>query len=170
MRDLTTQSIEKAKLLEQHFGKEFTRGKNFLTEFKKFALRGNVLDLAIGVVIGAAFGKIVTSLVQDIISGPLSLLVGKGSLQNHFIALDHKIYKTIEEASAAKAPLLAYGRFAQNIIDFLIVAFVIFITIRYINKISFLSLPTPAPTKECPHCASTIPAKAVRCAHCTQAV
>jgi large conductance mechanosensitive channel len=167
MKDLTQQGMEKAKLLEERFGKEFHRGKNLFGEFKKFAMRGNVLDLAVGVIIGAAFGKIVTSLVNDMIMPSLGLLIGKNDLKQKFIALDHKAYPTFEAAQAAKAPILAYGNFLQNILDFVIVAFVIFIAIRYINKLSFFA-PGPVTTKECPQCASTIPIKATRCGHCTQ--
>jgi large conductance mechanosensitive channel len=169
MKDLTQQGIEKARLLEERFGKEFLKGKNLFGEFKKFAMRGNVLDLAVGVIIGAAFGKIVTSLVNDIIMPSLGLLIGKNDLKQKFIALDHKVYPTYEAATTAKAPILAYGNFLQNILDFVIVAFVIFIAVRYINKLSFFQAP-PATvnTKECPQCLSTIPLKATRCSHCTQ--
>jgi large conductance mechanosensitive channel len=171
MGDLTQQGIEKAKLLEQRFGKEFHKGKTFLGEFKKFAMRGNVLDLAVGVIIGAAFGKIVSSLVQDIIMPSLGLLIGKVDLKQKFIALDHKIYASYEAATTAKAPILAYGNFLQNILDFVIVAFVIFLAVRQINKLSILQAPpATASTKECPQCLSTIPLKATRCLHCTQPV
>src|SRR4051812_3580216 len=167
MRELTQQGIEKAKLLEERFGKEFNRGKTLFGEFKKFAMRGNVVDLAVGVIIGAAFGKIVSSLVADIIMPSLGLVIGKVDLKQKFIALDHKAYPSFEAAQAAKAPILAYGNFFQNVLDFVIVAFVIFLAIRYINKLSFFA-PGPVITKECPQCASTIPLKATRCPNCTQ--
>ena len=166
MRELTQQGLEKAKELEKRFGKELGAGRNFLVEFKKFATRGNVIDLAVGVVIGTAFGKIVTSLVNDVIMPGIGMLLGKVDLKKLFIALDHKTYASLEAAEAAKAPILAYGRFLQSVVDFMIVAFIIFVAIRQINR---FSKPPPAPTtKECPQCFSVIPVKATRCAHCTQ--
>src|SRR3954464_10339178 len=111
MRELTQQGIEKARQLD--LGKHVDTGRNFLKEFRKFAMRGNVLDLAVGVVIGAAFGKIVTSMVTDVIMPSLGLLMGKVDLQKLYIALDHKTYASIDAARAAKAPVLAYGSFLQ---------------------------------------------------------
>jgi len=119
--------MKKAKELEQHLGKHLDSGKSFLKEFQKFAMRGNVVDLAIGVVIGAAFGKIVTSMVGDIIMPSIGLIVGKVDLKKLYIALDRKHYDSIEAAVAAKAPILAYGSFLQSLVDFVIVAFVIFL-------------------------------------------
>jgi len=168
MRDFTQQGLEKAK---EKFGKELGEGKNFLLEFKKFATRGNVIDLAVGVVIGTAFGKIVTSLVNDVIMPGIGMIAGKVDLKKLYVALDHKTYASLEAAEAAKAPILAYGRFLQSVVDFVIVAFIIFVAIRQINRFSKPQGPPPAATtKECPQCFSVIPMKATRCAHCTQPV
>ncbi len=137
-------------------------------EFKAFAMRGNVIDLAIGVIIGGAFGKIVSSLVNDIIMPPIGLLLGKVQFTNLFIDLSGKGYTVLETARAEGAPVLAYGSFIQAIIDFLIIAFVIFLVVRGINR---MTAPKPAPaaptTKECPYCYSTIAIKATRCPNCT---
>jgi len=169
MRELTQQGIEKARQLD--LGKHVDSGKNFLKEFKTFAMRGNVLDLAVGVVIGGAFGKIITSLVNDVIMPSLGLLIGKVDLKKLYIALDHKSYPSIEAATAAKAPILAYGNFLQNVVDFVIVAFIIFLVVKQINRFSKPQGPPPAPeTKECPQCLSVIPLKAKRCAHCTEPI
>jgi large conductance mechanosensitive channel len=140
-----------------------------LKEFKAFALRGNVIDLAIGVIIGGAFGKIISSLVNDIIMPPIGLLLGKVQFTSLFIDLSGKGYTSLEAAKTDGAPVLAYGNFIQTTIDFLIVAFVIFLMVRAINR---LTAPKPAPapaptTKECPYCLSTIPLKATRCPNCT---
>ena len=134
-------------------------------EFKKFAMRGNVLDLAVGVIIGAAFGKIVDSFVRDVFTPLLSIVTGKVDFKNLFIALDGKTYETLEAARKAGAPLFTYGNFIQAIFDFLIISFVIFLIVRQVNK---LTKPEPpaANTKECPECASVIPLKAKKCAHC----
>jgi large conductance mechanosensitive channel len=140
-----------------------------LKEFKEFALKGNVLDLAIGVIIGAAFGKIVSSLVSDIIMPVFSLLTGKIDFSKLFIALDGKSYTTIEAAKEANVATLNYGLFIGNIIDFLIIAFSIFIVVKQINR--FLpkkAAPAAEPTtKECPYCQSTINIKATKCPFCT---
>lgn len=137
-------------------------------EFKAFAMRGNVIDLAVGVVIGAAFGKIVTSFVNDVLMPPLGLILGKVDLKGLYYSLDGKLYENLEAADKVHAPVLKYGMFLQNVVDFVIIAFVIFLVIRQINR---LSRPQGAPatptTKECPQCLSVIPLKAVRCAHCT---
>jgi large conductance mechanosensitive channel len=137
-----------------------------LKEFRDFALRGNVLDLAIAVIIGAAFGKIVTSFVNDILMPPIGLLLGGVDFGNLFINLSGTAYATLAEAQAAGAPTLNYGLFLQAVIDFLIVAFVIFLIVRQINK---MRRPAPqAPTtKECPYCFTNIPIKATRCPECT---
>ena len=171
MRELTQHGLQKARELEKKFGKELDEGKNFLKEFKKFATRGNVIDLAVGVIVGTAFGKIVTSLVGDVIMPTVGMILGKVDLKKLYIALDHKTYASLEAAEAAKAPVLAYGRFCQSVVDFVIVAFIIFIAIRQINRFSKPQGPPPAAaTKECPQCLSVIPVKATRCAHCTQSV
>jgi large conductance mechanosensitive channel len=138
-------------------------------EFKEFAMRGNVLDMAVGIIIGAAFGKIITSFVNDVLMPPLGLLLGKVDFTNLFITLSDKSFATLEEAKKAGAATIKYGIFINTIIDFLIVAFVIFLMIRQINRLT--RQPEPAPvaptTKECPFCFSVIPIKAIRCPNCT---
>ena len=139
------------------------------SEFKKFIMRGNVLDLAIGVIIGGAFGKIVASLVGDVLMPVIGLALGKVDFSNLFISLNGQSYATLADAKKAAAPTLNYGVFLNTIIEFLIVAFVIFLIVRQVNK---LTAPAPAPpaaptTKECPQCCSTIPIAAKRCPACT---
>ena len=138
-----------------------------LKEFKEFAMRGNVLDMAVGVVIGAAFGKIVTSFVADMLMPPLGLLLGKVDFSNLFVTLSSKSFNTLAEAKVAGVPTLNYGLFINTVIDFVIVAFAIFLLIRQVNR--FLPKPAPAPaaTKDCPYCLSAVSMKATRCAHCT---
>lgn len=138
-------------------------------EFKEFAMRGNVIDLAVGVIIGAAFGKIVTSLVQDVIMPPVGLLLHGVDFSNLFITLKFdKHYDTLAAAKAAGAPTINYGLFVNNVIDFLIVAFCIFIVVRQINRWTTKPAPAAEPTtKECPQCATSIPIKAKRCPNCT---
>lgn len=140
-------------------------------EFRDFAMRGNVIDLAIGVIIGAAFGKIVTSLVNDILMPPLGLLLGKVDFSSLFINLSGTHYNSLAEAKAAGAATLNYGVFINNILDFLLVAFAVFLLVKQVNRIkSSVDKPTAsaAPTtKECPFCASTISIKASRCPNCT---
>ena len=140
-----------------------------LKEFKEFAMRGNVLDMAIGIVIGAAFGKIVTSLVNDILMPPLGLLLGKTDFSSLFINISGKSFATLAEAKAAGAATLNYGIFLNTVVDFVIVAFAIFLLVKQVNRVT--RKPEPAPvtptTKECPQCLSVIPLRAVRCAYCT---
>lgn len=140
-----------------------------LKEFKEFALRGNVIDLAIGVIIGGAFGKIVTSFVNDIIMPPIGLLLGNVNFTNLFITLKGEKYATLADAAANGAVTLNYGVFINTVVDFLIVAFVIFIVIKQINRLRRQPEPAPAvpTTKECPYCYSTIAIKATRCPNCT---
>jgi len=140
-----------------------------LKEFKEFALRGNVLDLAIGIVIGAAFGKIVTSFVSDLLMPPIGLLLGKADFANLFINLSGKTYATLAEAKAAGAATINYGIFLSAVIDFLIVAFVVFLIVRQINRMKRQPEAAPA-TKECLYCLSAIPLQATRCPHCTSEV
>jgi large conductance mechanosensitive channel len=138
-----------------------------LKEFKEFAIRGNVMDMAIGIIVGAAFGKIVTSLVNDVVMPPFGLLLGKVDFSNLFLNISGKPYGSLAEAKAAGAATINYGTFINNVIDFAIVAFVIFLIVRQINRWK-TPAPTAAPTtKDCPYCFSAIPIKAVRCAHCT---
>jgi len=138
-------------------------------EFKAFILRGNVMDLAVAVIIGGAFGKIVSSLVNDLIMPPIGLLLKGVSFSDLFLALNGQSYATLADAQAAGAPVLTYGVFIKNVVDFLIIALVIFLLIKGVNRLS--KKPTPAPaeptTKECPYCCSTISIKATRCPHCT---
>jgi large conductance mechanosensitive channel len=140
-----------------------------LKEFKEFAVRGNVLDLAIGVIIGAAFGKIVSSLVDDIIMPPIGLILGRVDFASLFISLNGKPYASLAQAKAAGAPTLNYGLFLNAVLSFLIVAFVVFLIVREFNKMRRgEEKPAAAPVvKECPYCLSSIPIKATRCPHCT---
>jgi len=144
-----------------------------LKEFKEFAMRGNVVDMAVGIIIGAAFGTIITALVSDVLMPPIGLLLGNVDFSNLFVVLkEGKIagpYATVAAAKAAGAVTLNYGQFLNTIVNFLIVAFAIFFLIRGMNSMKKKEeAPPSAPTtKECPHCLSTIPIKATRCGHCT---
>ena len=140
-----------------------------LKEFKKFALQGNVLDMAIGIIIGAAFGKIVSSLVADVLMPPIGLLVGKIDVSSLFLNLSGQDYPTLAAAKAAGAPTINYGVFLNNILDFVILAFVIFLLVKQVNRLKAKEAPAPASptTRECPRCLSTVPLKASRCAYCT---
>jgi large conductance mechanosensitive channel len=143
-----------------------------LKEFKEFALRGNVIDMAVGIIIGAAFGTIVKSLVSDIIMPPIGLLLGNVDFTNLFAVLKQGTtagpYATLADAQAASAVTINYGVFINTIVSFIIVAFCIFLLIRSINNLKRKEeKPAEPTTKECPHCFSTIPIKATRCAHCT---
>jgi|ERR1700722_12731464 len=139
-----------------------------LKEFKEFAMRGSVVDLAVGVVIGAAFGKIVTSLVDDIIMPPLGLLVGKVDFSSLFVNLSKVHYDTLADAKHFGAATLNYGLFLNNVVNFLIVAFSIFIVVQQVNRWTKKPAPAAAPTtKPCPQCATEIPLAAKRCPHCT---
>lgn len=135
-------------------------------EFKKFAMQGNVLDLAIGIIIGAAFGKIVSSFVNDILMPPIGLLLGKMDFSNLFINLSDLPYTSLAAAKEAGAPIIAYGLFLNNIIDFVIIAFVIFIIVRQVNRMKRETV-AELTTKDCSYCLSEIPLQAVRCPHCT---
>ncbi|NMC11267.1 MAG: large conductance mechanosensitive channel protein MscL [Chloroflexi bacterium] len=137
-------------------------------EFKEFIMRGNVLDLAVAVIIGGAFGKIITSFVNDIFMPPIGLLLGKVDFSNLFINLSGTPYKSLAEAQTAGAPTLNYGLFLNTVVDFLIVAFVIFLIVRTANRLQKAKeTPTEPTTKECPFCTSTISVKATRCPNCT---
>ena len=138
-------------------------------EFKTFAARGSVIDLAVGVIIGAAFGKIVSSLVSDIIMPPIGLLIGRVDFKNLFVALNGQTYASLADAQKAAAPTINYGIFLNTLLEFVIVAFAIFLLVRQINRMS--PPPAPAdPTKTCPFCASQIPIAAKRCPLCTSAL
>jgi large conductance mechanosensitive channel len=139
-----------------------------LKEFKEFAMRGNVMDLAVGVIIGAAFGKIVTSFVEDVLMPPLGQLVGKVDFSSLFISLSGKSYDTLKAAKEAGVATLNYGNFLNNVINFVIVAFCVFLLVKQINRFAAKPAPAAAPTtKDCPQCAMTIPLAAKRCGHCT---
>lgn len=139
-----------------------------LKEFKEFAMKGNMLDMAVGIIIGAAFGKIVTSLVNDVIMPPIGLLLGKVDFSNLFVNLaGGKLYASVAEAKSAGAATLNYGIFLNTILDFLIVAFAVFLLIRQINRWRAKPAPAPPSTKECAYCTSAIPIKATRCPNCT---
>ncbi|MEY8338150.1 large conductance mechanosensitive channel protein MscL [Lachnospiraceae bacterium 62-35] len=145
--------------------------KKLFLEFKDFALKGNVLDMAVGVIIGGAFSGIVKSLVDDVIMPLISLVTGKIDFSNMFIALDGGTYATLEEAKAATS-VLAYGSFITGVINFLIMAFIVFLIIKELNKLHKKPAPQPAaPTeKKCPYCKTMIPVSAVRCPHCTSSL
>jgi large conductance mechanosensitive channel len=136
-------------------------------EFKEFAMKGPVVDLAVGVIIGAAFGKIISSLVDDIIMPPIGRLLGNVDFANLFVNLSEKDYPSVAAAKAAGAATINYGIFFNTILNFLIIAFVLFLIIQRMNA---LKKPAPAAapaTKDCPHCLSAVPLKATKCAHCT---
>ena len=135
-------------------------------DFKKFAMRGNVIDMAVGVIIGGAFGKIVGSLVSDVIMPPIGMALGKMDFKNLFITLNGKEFATLEAAKKAGAPVLAYGSFINTVVDFLILAFVIFMMVKQINKLTPPPAPKPDP-RLCPYCKSEIADDATRCPHCT---
>lgn len=143
-----------------------------MKEFKEFAMRGNVLDMAIGIIIGAAFGKIVSSFVNDILMPPVGLLVGKVDFSSLFVDLSGDAHPTLAAAKAAGAATINYGLFLNSVLDFLIVAFAIFLLVRQINRMKREpEAATVAPsTKACPHCLSTIHLEATRCAYCTSVV
>jgi len=140
-----------------------------LKEFKEFAMRGNVLDMAVGIIIGGAFGKIITSFVGDILMPPIGLLLGRVDFSNMFLTLGEGVFTKLAEAKAAGAPTINYGLFLNTVIDFIIVALAIFLLIRQINRLKREPAPAPAAptTKECPLCCSAIPIKATRCPACT---
>jgi len=153
---------------ERPLGKRRTKeGTPMLAEFKKFALKGNVLDLAVGVVIGAAFNQIVNSLVNDVIMPPLGFIVGKVDFSNLYLNLGRTPYASLAEAREAGAPVIAYGLFLNHVINFLIVAFAVFLLVRQVNRWRPAPPPEPPKTKECPYCLSAVPVGAVKCAHCT---
>ena len=139
-----------------------------LEEFKKFVMRGNVLDLAVAVVIGGAFGALVTSFVNDVLMPPIGLLLGRVDFSNLFVNLSGESYPSVAAAKAAGAPTLNYGLFFNAVVNFLIVAFAIYLVLRSIRR--FLPAPPAPDGRECPLCLSLIPLKAKRCRHCTSEV
>ncbi|WP_413569065.1 large conductance mechanosensitive channel protein MscL [Bdellovibrio sp. HCB117] len=138
-------------------------------EFKAFIMRGNVLDLAVGIIIGAAFGKIVSSFVSDILTPVISIGAGKVDFSNLFFALNGQDYGTLEEAKKAGVATINYGLFMNVVLDFLIVAFAIFLIVRVANRLKKEDAPPPPNSKECPECLSNIPLKARKCAQCGSA-
>jgi large conductance mechanosensitive channel len=139
-----------------------------LKEFKEFAMRGNVLDMAVGIIIGAAFGKIVASFVEDVLMPPLGRLLGRVDFSSLFIPLNGQHYDSIAIAKTAGAPTLNYGLFLNTVINFLIVAFAVFLLVRMVNRWTTKPAAPGAPTtKDCPQCAMSIPIAAKRCGHCT---
>lgn len=136
-------------------------------EFKEFAMRGNVVDLAIGVIIGAAFGTIVTSLVNDVIMPPIGMVMGGLDFKDLFVSLNGQSYPSLDAAKKAGAPIIAYGNFLNTVVNFLIVAFCIFLLVKQINR---FKTPAEKTNKDCPYCLSSIPLAASKCSHCTSEV
>jgi len=137
-------------------------------EFKEFAMRGNVLDLAIGIIIGGAFGKIITSFVNDLLMPPIGLLLGKVDFSSLYVNLSGQAYPSLAAAKEAGAATINYGLFLNTVLDFVIVAFAVFLLVRQVNR--WTAKPAAPTTKECPFCYSTIALKATRCPHCTSEV
>ncbi|WP_281889160.1 large-conductance mechanosensitive channel protein MscL [Paenibacillus sp. YYML68] len=147
---------------------------SFWKEFKQFAMKGNMIELAVGVIIGGAFGKVVTSIVNDLIMPLVGLLAGRVNFKDLFISLNGVTYSSLEEAKKASAPTLNYGMFLSTLIDFMIVAMVIFIVVKQFQRFRKKEEEKPASskaeTKECPQCLSEIPKKASRCKYCTAVI
>ncbi len=144
-----------------------------LKEFREFATRGNVVDMAVGIIIGAAFGRIVTSFVNDVLMPPIGLLLGRIDFSNLFIDLSGRGLATLDAAKKAvpPAPTLNYGLFLQALFDFVIVAFAIFLLVKQVNRFRRAAeAPPPPATRECPFCTSAIAVRATRCPHCTAQV
>jgi large conductance mechanosensitive channel len=141
--------------------------RNMLKEFKAFIMKGNVLDLAVAVIIGAAFGAIVTSLVNDVIMPPIGLALGHVDFKDLFVSLNGQSYPTLAAAKTAAAPVIAYGQFLNTIVNFLIIAFVIFLIIRTATKFQKPAPVAAAKTKDCVYCYTAIPIAAKRCPNCT---
>ena len=140
-----------------------------LKEFKEFAMRGNVLDMAVGIIIGAAFGKIITSFVSDILMPPLGLLLGKVDFASLFLNISGKDFPTLAAAKEAGAATINYGIFLNTVLDFLLVAIAVFLLVKQVNRLKREPAPVPVEptTKDCPYCLSAIAIKAVRCPNCT---
>lgn len=135
-----------------------------LKEFRDFAARGNIIDLAVAVIIGAAFGKVVSSAVTDLIMPPIGMAIGRADFSSLFIALNGRAYASLAEAQAAGAPTINYGRFINTTVEFIIVAFVVFLLVKQINR---LKGPAPLATRPCPFCLSPVAPQATRCPACT---
>lgn len=144
--------------------------KALLKEFKQFVMKGNVIDMAVGIIIGVAFGKIVTSFVQDVIMPPIGLLLGKVDFSNLFINMSGGSYPTLAAAKQAGAVTVNYGLFINNVLDFVVVAFAVFMVVRWTNRLRSNQAEAAVDTKECPHCLSSIPLKATRCPQCTSQI
>lgn len=136
-------------------------------EFREFALKGSMIDLAIGIIIGAAFGKVITSLVNDVIMPPIGLLLGKVDFSSLYLNLSGKDFASMQEAIDAGVPILKYGLFVNTLIEFFIIAFVIFIVVKNINNLRKKEIEVEPETKDCQYCLSSIPVKATRCPNCT---
>ena len=141
-----------------------------LKEFKAFAMRGNVMDLAVGVIIGAAFGKIVDSLVNDVLMPVIGLLIGRVDFSNLFVTLGSGVFATVADAKKAGVATLNYGLFINTVIQFLIVAFAIFLVVKQMNRLQRPAPAAPPATKDCPFCATAIPVAAKKCPHCTSSL
>ena len=138
-----------------------------LKEFRDFAVKGNVIDLAVAVIMGAAFGPIVASLVNDIIMPPIGLLLGGMDFKDYFLVLNDQTFPNLAEAKEAAAPVIAYGNFINIVINFLIVSFAVFLLVKQANRLKKTAPAAPPSVKECPYCFSTVPLKATRCSYCT---
>ncbi len=136
-------------------------------EFKEFALKGNVLDMAVGIIIGAAFGTVVKSLVDDIVMPPIGLLLGRVDFSNLFVNLSGQELSSVADAKKAGAAVIAYGAFLNNVLSFLIVALAVFMLVKAVNRFRHKQEEAAPETKDCPHCLSSIPLQATRCPHCT---
>jgi large conductance mechanosensitive channel len=136
-------------------------------EFREFAVKGNVMDMAVGIIIGAAFGRIVGSLVNDVLMPPIGLMLGKVDFSNLFVNLSGTAYDSVAAAKAAGAPTLNYGLFLNTVLEFLIVAFAVFLVVKQANRLRREPTPAAPATKDCPHCLTAIPLKATRCPACT---
>lgn len=139
-------------------------------EFKQFIMKGNVMDMAVGIIIGVAFGKIVTSFVQDVIMPPIGLLLGKVDFSNLFISLSGESYPTLAAAKQAGAPTVNYGLFTNTVLDFLVVAFAVFVIVRWTNRLRRNEMEAAVEMQECAYCLSSIPLRATRCPHCTSQI
>ena len=159
---------KQAARLKKSEPKGWTKAKGFIADFKQFATKGNVIDMAIGVIIANAFTKIVNSLVNDVITPAISMLTGKIDYSNLFIALDGNTYATLDDAKAAGVSIISYGAFITNIVDFLMVALCLFIFFKVLFKSRDKKVAKQvATTKKCPYCLNDIPLQATRCGHCT---
>ncbi len=146
------------------------KGGRMLGEFKDFAMRGSMLDMAVGIIVGAAFGRVVNSFVSDVLMPPIGMLTGHSDFSNKFINLSGHAYATLAEAKAAGAATINYGLFFNAVSDFVIVAFVVFMLIRQVNRLKNEQKASVAVMRDCPFCVSAVAIKATRCPHCTSAL